>query len=133
MKASRSVGPVRRACRLFALGCTVAVFSAACGDDDDDDDPKSQCERFERTYCDKITGCLVEEGLLASSERTSATADCIDEIDAAIGCANAVAIESSYDECLDDIRSAPCDFVVEAIQSEDGEIPDSCMQVILVD
>lgn len=77
---------------------------------------REKCERLKTSLCNRLISC--------GSSMTQA--GCTMTVGAALECAAAVDVSSSYDRCLADISSVEC------IALQDGmSLPTSCKAVIL--
>lgn len=112
------------------------TMAPACGDDSADsgeDTVTAKCEAFASTWCSRAIGCLVTVGALSESQQAEELDTCVDLVFAAVRCEDAVAVSSSYDQCLDDIEAKPCsDWDVPQTELSTVTLPSSCSGVILV-
>ncbi|KYF55296.1 hypothetical protein BE08_33690 [Sorangium cellulosum] len=111
----------------------------ACGDDSDDstksdeDIATAKCEAFASTWCGRAIGCLVTSGVLSGSQEAEALDTCVDVAVATARCEDAVAVRSSYDQCIDDIEAKPCsDWDVPETELSTVTPPSSCNGIILL-
>jgi hypothetical protein len=121
-------------------GLIAAITMApACGDDSDDstnsdeDTATAKCEAFASAWCGRAVGCLVTVGTLSASQQAEETDTCVDVASAAARCENAVAVSSSYGQCLDDVEAKPCsDWNVPITELSTVTPPSSCNGIILL-
>ncbi|XYI02211.1 hypothetical protein ACMHYB_21520 [Sorangium sp. So ce1128] len=126
--------------RWAAWGLIAAITMApACGDDSADstnsgeDTVTAKCEAFASTWCSRAIGCLVTVGTLSESQQAEELDSCVDVAFAAVRCEDAVAVSSSYDQCLDDIEAKPCsDWDVPETELSTVTPPSSCNGIILL-
>lgn len=89
-----------------------------CGDDDEDD-AKAKCLAYIRAGCEFLAEC----GFIDESD-VNACADGF--MTQGRTCDDAVRVSSSYDECMDDLMDDDqC--------TDDGQLPESCVQVITLE
>jgi hypothetical protein len=114
----------------FAL----AALSAACGDDSDDEAAAAEeCREFARTWCGSSIDCLVMVGRLPEAQRAANLDVCVDTAIAAAQCKRAVAIGSTYLQCLSEMQTMECSrWDVPTSELSSVQPPESCRGVILI-
>lgn len=86
----------------------------ACGND-----APEQCEALFTAVCQKFSDCLGADFDTCFDANANSPPACSEADD----------VSSSYDQCLDEVRSASCAVV----QASPNELPPSCANVILFD
>lgn len=118
-----------------ALGC-----SGGSGDDDDDDDngvtseAAGKCNQLVELYCPAVMDCLVEGGTLAAKDRDTSVSQCVTGAKQALDCSRAAEVSSSYDACIETLKSPDCTAINDAVASggQTSPLPSVCMGVILL-
>jgi hypothetical protein len=117
----------------FVLGAALLAVSwsmAGCKDDDDDGgSAPMRCMALVEEVCGRARECFEQEEGLSSEEGTDFEAECVDATEEALDCQRAVAIDSSYSTCIDDIQVVACETL---INDPSGFLPSSCNGVIKV-
>lgn len=112
----------------------VANLAACSGGDDDDNSAvaRKKCVALVQRLCASVASCEVEGGLIEASQEASEKEECVSSVTEDTGCARAVDVTDSYDECLSRLADPPCDAVNQSIAAGSLDLPESCDDVILV-
>ncbi len=109
-----------------------SLLALACGDSED---PKAtdKCETLVTSYCDRVVSCAVNAGVLAANySADDLRDDCELSLHSDAMCDEAVQVSSSYNQCIRDAKSQPCDDVNGALTSgAEIPLPDSCKGAVL--
>ena len=110
---------------------------AACGSSDDgatqaDAAAVNGCNDFVDSWCTVTTDCAVAGQVIEEGDHADEVSVCRAEAKTELGCANALALGASYDECLGDVEGLPCAGVVANLEiGEAPSLPQSCNEIIV--
>jgi hypothetical protein len=113
--ARRGAGGLVRSVVAIAM----IVSASACGGGSSGSDAVQKCKDLSQLKCERVVEC----GGMPS------VPTCLADIQKSEYCDHAVAVTSSYDACLQDLRAISC---TELLASGAWNLPLSCMGVILV-
>jgi len=113
------------------------LLLAGCGGSDDHTGStppaQTECQAVMNEYCSSATSCLVTGNVITEADRATTNQSCIDEGAVKLPCDHAVGVSSTYDQCLTDLKSLPCEPVVAVAHGMMVDpLPISCNQVILI-
>lgn len=114
------------------LWLAVAVFGAvtACGGDSGS--AKTKCRNLVKTYCDRVTSCATQGGLVTSAQASSLHADCAEAVGDEVRCDDVIDLNDNFGQCLRDVSTLDCDEVNSALADDGAFIsPVSCEQAVL--
>jgi hypothetical protein len=96
-------------------------------------DAVTKCKDFANTWCSQSLNCYAQVGRLASSQVANQIEGCNRVAVAAVPCDKAVAVDSSYDTCVAQVKAMPCS-TWDVAESDLDTIrpPNSCFGVIKI-
>lgn len=118
---------------LFVLGVSLFGCSSKSKDSSPGQSPVDKCSSFAATWCNKALGCYVQVGRLPQSELATQVDSCERVAVASVPCDKAVAVGSTYDQCISETNAMACStWDVDTTQLATIQPPASCRGVIKV-
>lgn len=123
----------RRLCSWAAAANALCVVVAlwGCGGENGAS-PREKCEALFEAFCESVGECYNERNDL---EGSSLVRDfCVERIQASALCEGAVAVTSSYDQCLEGLHVLSCDELFDQDDQlrDDFNVPSNCRTVVQV-
>ena len=116
----------------LALGLSFSGCSGSSDGGSSAPTPPEECETFIDDYCGRVAACVIQNnedpGATEAQEETS----CADAAKANLPCEKAVAVGTTYNSCITEVKAIACSAVTAAEQSGNvaALVPTDCDQVI---
>ena len=92
-----------------------------------------QCKELIGTVCNKALDCLIANNTISASKRQAEYDGCMSSNLEDVPCSKAVAVGSSYNTCLTDIKATACaTFVTSSSGNVTLSLPSTCTGVIKI-
>lgn len=112
-----------------AWAVALLALALGCGDDGEGEpSPKRKCEKIVDTICDRFMACAEAAGGYPSkAQERQARADCDANFGVQASCESVIAVDASYEQCLDVLAVEQCSALIATAENPVYDIPRVCM------